>query len=305
MGFHTPVTVQIEAIPCPACGGTDYQRLSAQKKDGLHPLLECRGCSLVRMEEIPLPRETVHATDTTPVLETFSPLLEWLKTELILKPEIRRLRSYMKGKGPVLDVGCGTGWATAIWRDHSHMEVHGMELEPLWADMAAKRFGLHVLNEKFENASIQDGTYEMVIFRHVLEHFLDPAKILRQADRILKPGGYVLIIVPNGDSLGRRIFRQYWEWAPPSHIYNFSPRSLSRLLQRAGFLLTKIFHSPSPVLLSTSLHNWLECQGRRRLAAFFHDGSLLLNSLFFPLAVAGKIFHLSEVITVLARKAED
>lgn len=303
--FRTPITEPMHEIPCAACGGTEYQRLQIQNDIGFHSLLECNQCSLVRMERLPSPPTEPTATETTPVLESFNPFLEWLKTQLILKPEIRRLKPCLKGKGPVLDVGCGTGRATALWRDHGAVEVHGMEFEPLWADMASQRFGLHTIKGRFEDTDIPDESYELIIFRHVLEHFADPAKVLAQALRILRPGGHVLIIVPNGDGLGRRIFRRYWAWGVSDHIYTFSPISLGTLLKRVGFKDNRVLHSPSPMLLAASLHNWLVVHGMGRTAKWLHPGSLISNALFFPLSLGGKIFGRGEVITVLAQKCTE
>ena len=294
-------TESTKGFSCLACEGSMASRFSALQKKKVFPLLECRSCGLIRMEVFPPP---VPATvkDTNPVLESFSPVLQWLKAEVILKPEIRRMRSTLKGKGPVLDVGCGTGWAASLWKTFGGMEVHGLEFQPAWADLAEKRFGLHIVRGRFEEALIPDNTYELVILRHVLEHFKDPSLVLNKVLRILKPGGYTLILVPNGTGLGRQLFGSYWIWAAPAHLYTYSPASLGRLLDRIGFRHVKTQHSPSPMLLAASVHNWLLVRGWNRLAAFFHPGSIFLNAILFPIAVAGKLLKRGEVITVLAQK---
>jgi len=298
-----PLKVQAFEMACLACGGSEHQKLAANRVNNIFPLLECRECGLIRMAELPLPKNEV-AVDTNPVLETFTPFLEWLKTQFILKPEIRRTRRQLKGKGPVLDVGCGTGWATSLWKSYGGMEVHGLEFQPAWAEMATKRFGFPVLKGRFEDINLGDHLYELVILRHVLEHFPDPLRVLNKVYRILKPGGYGLIMVPNGAGFGRRIFKGYWIWAPPEHIYTFSPGSLGRLLKRSGFGDIRTLHSPSPMLLAASLYNWLACRGKPGLAKRFHPGSLISNGLLLPLSIAGKIFGRGDVITVLARKEE-
>ena len=272
-----------------------------RQKNKQFPLLRCRECGLVRMEQLPAP-ESATAKGTHPVLESFNPTLEWLKTQLILKPEIRRMKRYLKDKGPVLDVGCGTGRATSLWSSYGGMEVHGVEFQPAWAETARKRFGLHVLEGRFEEVEFPENTYSLVILRHVLEHFPDPAPVLTKVRSILKAGGYVLIMVPNGDSLGRRIFGSSWVWAPPAHIYTFSPPSLSQLLKKHEFVNIRVVHSPSPMLLSAGLHNWLLVHGKKNAAGFLHQGSLISNSFFFPLGLAGKFLGRGEVITVMAEK---
>lgn len=291
----------ITEVFCQACGGKDYNPIVTECASGVYPQQECRGCGLIRLEKLP-PPEKPTAIDPFPGLETFSRLLQWMKTQLILKPEIRRLKPWLKGEGPVLDVGCGTGWGTAIWRDYGGLEVHGVEFQPAFADLATKRLGLKVLKGSFEELPFPDKTYQLIILRHVLEHFLDPVRVLTKIHRILKTGGYVLIIVPNGDGLGRRIFHRYWAWAPPSHIYTFAPNSLNKLVETTGFRQQWITHSLSPIMISASVNNWLQCHKRFRWSKLFNEESILLNILLFPISCLGKLLRRSEVITILARK---
>jgi SAM-dependent methyltransferase len=71
---------------------------------------------------------------------------------------------------------------------------------------------------------------------HLIEHVYDPGALLEECYRILKPGGRVVIVTPNTQSVGHRMFGKYWRGLePPRHIYLFSIASLKRLGSKAGF----------------------------------------------------------------------
>ncbi|HSG05918.1 MAG TPA: methyltransferase domain-containing protein [Nitrospiria bacterium] len=286
---------------CVCCEGTRFKDVPAQKGNRVETLLECLNCGVVRMEGSP-PSLPMNAPATSPILESFSSPMQWLKEQLLLKPEIRSLRRRMGSNGPVLDVGCGNGWATALWRDYGGVEVHGIEFQPERAELARKRFGLNIFSGTFEDLPLPAETYELVIMRHVFEHFHDPVRILKQLNKILRPGGLVIMILPNAQSLGRLIFGRYWAWGIPAHFFTFTPRSLECFLQRMDFIPGPVQFSPSPILLTTSLNNWMRGRGWSRLADLFTDGNLFLNSLFFPLALVGKVLGRSEVMGILAEK---
>lgn len=75
-----------------------------------------------------------------------------------------------------------------------------------------------------------------VTLSHVIEHVLDPAGLLLEIHRILKTGGRLVITTPNFSSRGHSLFRDAWvHLDPPRHLYLFSPESLRRCCERAGF----------------------------------------------------------------------
>ena len=69
-----------------------------------------------------------------------------------------------------------------------------------------------------------------------LEHVHDPLRVLCEAHRLLVPGGKIVVAVPNMDSLPYRWFGRAWQGLDlPRHLTHFSPRTLHKMLQRAGF----------------------------------------------------------------------
>ena len=76
----------------------------------------------------------------------------------------------------------------------------------------------------------------MVVMWHVLEHVRDPKKNIETAARILKPGGRLVVAVPNFASLQARLGRGRWfHLDVPRHLFHFTPETLRGLLTRAKF----------------------------------------------------------------------
>jgi ubiquinone/menaquinone biosynthesis C-methylase UbiE len=81
---------------------------------------------------------------------------------------------------------------------------------------------------------------------HSLEHVPDPAADLGELARIVRPGGRLHIAVPNGASAGLRVEGRDWaHLSHPLHVWFFDSRSLSTLVERAGFRLSRTPYTTS------------------------------------------------------------
>ena len=90
-------------------------------------------------------------------------------------------------------------------------------------------------------------SFDVVRYSHVLEHVPSPKNELLKVRHLLKKGGKVLIIVPNIDSIFFKIFKEYWyPLEAPRHFYQFSPKTLTRLLLGSGFNSVEIKYSQPP-----------------------------------------------------------
>jgi 2-polyprenyl-3-methyl-5-hydroxy-6-metoxy-1,4-benzoquinol methylase len=136
----------------------------------------------------------------------------------------------------ILEVGFGRGWMLTRLAGAGHI-VHGVELGMLDLEVEPelKRLGrLHW--GRIEDGELPADYFDLAYAIHVIEHV---AAVRRTAQRLrdaLRPGGRLLLITPNADSLGLRLFRgRWWNLEDPTHIRFFSPQSLTRLLEDAGF----------------------------------------------------------------------
>lgn len=79
--------------------------------------------------------------------------------------------------------------------------------------------------------------WDALVSLHALEHASDPEALVLEMKRYLRPGGRLLLAVPNFDALGYRRFGMAWVWAQPPivHVYHFTARGLTALMERLGF----------------------------------------------------------------------
>jgi len=107
----------------------------------------------------------------------------------------------------------------------------------------------------------------------------EPVKVLKRCHELLKPGGVLVVKVPNIDCLQFGLFRERWSGLmPPIHLYQFSPYSLSLLLRNARFILKKLDHwsmRESPGLFVRSMLPQLHPSRLKKYGAATGKGLLL------------------------------
>ncbi len=137
----------------------------------------------------------------------------------------------------LLDVGCGNGEFLARMTELGWSGL-GTETDERAVTMAREATGLTIVNGALEEAGFSADSFNAVTLNHVIEHVHEPAKLLEEAFRILKPGGKLVILTPNIDSLGHRFFGRRWRGLePPRHLYLYSMETLSKCVSKTSFLI--------------------------------------------------------------------
>jgi SAM-dependent methyltransferase len=157
-----------------------------------------------------------------------------------------------RAPGRLVDVGCGRGdlGAHLIERGWS---VTGIEPSANACEAAGAR-GLDARQGTVDDVELEPGFYDAAVFRHSLEHVTDPVAALVRVRDALRPGGLVLISVPNFGCWQRRRFGSRWYHLDlPRHRVHFTGTGLARALERAGLEPPELATSTSPVGLPASI----------------------------------------------------
>lgn len=159
-----------------------------------------------------------------------------------------------KGRGLLLEIGCGVGWFCKL-ADAMGWQPVGLDISDSVCREARAIWGIAVVCSDSLPLPFKPQTFDLVVLRHTLEHLFSPKRVLKEVHRVLREGGWVAVEVPNANSLGRKVFEERWDtWELPRHLHHFTPKTLRKVLEQAGFQNIKIVSARhKPFLLANSL----------------------------------------------------
>ena len=178
---------------------------------------------------------------------------------------------HAQGKS-LLDVGTGSGLLPHLARTRGY-EVEGTDLSKHVSENVPEKAGFPIHHGTLEDIQFAR-KYDIVTMLHVLEHTSNPISTLQRCRDLLNDGGYVIVVVPNYQSLDSRIkdilskfrlkSRPYKHLALGHHNYVFSIKSLETLGQKSGL---QVVHreTQQPAWRANPWHRFL---GRYRLATW-------------------------------------
>lgn len=274
---------------CPACRSMEREQLFSQKGWTVY---KCSSCGLGVLDPRPTQDELAALYRDSYFIghydEGVAPGTEAMRKRL--SQEGHRIKFFrpFKKTGHVLDIGCGRGYFLMACRERGY-DVQGFDVSEDGAAYVRETLGIPVQTGILEDA-FEDNSFDVITMWHSLEHTSDPAKYLVLAGRWLRPGGILVIDVPNYTGTDARMKLDAWEdWDLPYHLLHFTPKSLDMLLQRHGFVVIrrKTYHSS---VVREKLRN-IPLLGfiARSLAKLFSGGSYAV--------VAKKIKHDGKVVT--------
>ena len=235
--------MKLETVVCNFCGSSSLPpryRKKGHLTGRMFTIVQCAGCGLVFVNPR-LTEEKIKGLYDRAYFEGqgFDPFIALEEVTQKVAGARRALDRIVAVKSPpadVLEVGPGGGHFLRMAGERG-FRTTGLELSGYAADRLLQQ-ELHILQGTFENASIPDQTYDVVVAVEVIEHLPDPRTFFREVARILRPGG--LFYYETGDIDCEQARQQGADWdyiRPEGHLYYFSPRTLGRYLRATGFLL--------------------------------------------------------------------
>jgi len=136
----------------------------------------------------------------------------------------------------ILDVGSNRGSFVHAFLDAAPVaSVVAVEPDERVADACAGLDRVELITGRIEDVPLAAGRFDIIHSCHTIEHVAEPARVLADHWRVLKPGGLLMLDAPNIAILDADDIVE--EWFIDKHLYHFSARTLMRLVEATGFEL--------------------------------------------------------------------
>jgi 2-polyprenyl-3-methyl-5-hydroxy-6-metoxy-1,4-benzoquinol methylase len=232
--------------------------------------VKCKNCHLIYIN--PIERASKINADYSKMENTDAPIIRQPRLSAT-KSQVRLIKRYGNGTH-LLDIGCGEGFFL-FNASKAGYTTKGVELSQDAAAYARREFGLDVEGKPFEKMQLPENYFDVVTIWQVLEHLPYPLATLKEIHRILKPGGLLATSTPDIEGIMAKIFRRKWWNLRSLHINQFTAKTLTDMLNRAGF--RNVFSTSYKEYISLSMLvipvlKYLKMY--KRAEGLFHPGSI-------------------------------
>ncbi len=238
----------LEKVACPLCKSDSYKKLYP---DSYRRIVRCNKCHLIytnpRLKKIHLKHlySQEYFQNTNSSHFGYENYLD--DEEKIVKTFAKRMsaieREFGRGKkGNILDIGCATGFFLKAAKD-AGWQVEGVEISEFAANYAKNHFKFKVYCEDFLDIKISE-KFDVITMWDVIEHFYNPQAAIEKANKLLKPGGLLVLSTPDVASLPAKITRHKWVGYKLSdeHLTYFSPKTMKIFLENSGLSIVRNGH---------------------------------------------------------------
>lgn len=218
----------------------------------------------------------------------FDHAYQWVKKQN-LKSKLVLVKKYCSS-GKVLDIGAGVGDFV------NYLSIHGYDATGYEPNQQAREVAYKKGVDLLDNIDDHTDTYDVVTMYHVLEHVPDLTKQMDLVIRLLKPGGVLIVALPNYDSWDARFFKEDWAaYDVPRHLFHFNRTAALNLFKHYFEVL-----SYKPMWWDSFYISILSARYQHRKLAFLQGG---LFGLFSNL-LALKSNNTSSITYILLKNAK-
>lgn len=242
----------------------------AQGNQGQARYYKCPDCKLVNLDlRGGLDQEQYNTVFEDPTDDT-------LKFNLSKDQSLAFVSRWVSPPGSFLDIGCGMGRLMYVAR-RAGWQVKGLELSEHMARQVSQKLGVEVVVGDFLDGNPFHGEqFDLVALRHVIEHLPDSLEAIRRISELTKPGGYLLLEMPNIEAWDKRFKRalerlglhkrKYADNFVAGHCNEFCKQSMGRLMADSGFEMLR-WETYSMKPLSNYIYNRLHVGNKARMLA--------------------------------------
>jgi SAM-dependent methyltransferase len=239
----------IDGFECPLCSSSAGTQLS---EHGGKRLVRCLHCDIAFVHPMPS-RAAIAAHFLDTVLQSEADLeSRFIQNRALVLGRVASYIQTQKREGSILDVGGATGFFLSRFFSHQKWQTFEVELSSQKADKAASA-GIVVYRQDLCSANLPQGFFDVVSVLDTFCYFAEPQVELAEFHRVLKSEGLLILELPLA---GSRIWRasgclgRFLSGTSPhllqssDHLYYYSPKSVTFLLERHGFRVHAILPLP-------------------------------------------------------------
>ena len=227
------------SLSCDLCGSVDEDELCLTDRDNSYlRTVICRRCGLVYSNPRPDPEqvreyyEHNYRLDYKAVVQP-KPKHVYRSSKVALA-RYHGIAEYLQAGCRVLDFGAGSGEVVYVLRAMG-FDASGFEPNRGYAEIASAVLGLPVTHGFYQDANIESESQDFVTSYHVFEHLESPLDALKHVRKWLRPGGCLLVEVPNVEAVCQWPHSRFHR----AHLYNFNPATLETTGKKAGFSIVR------------------------------------------------------------------
>ena len=223
---------------CPLCG-TPASALPQYARFGSYRYVRCPQCDLVFVSPVP---STQVLTDYYNGSYRPDPATLGKGAARWSPGMLKVLDAAIPSRGRLLEVGASFGFFLAAARQDG-WDATGIEVGEEACAYARRQLHVPMLSGSLDDhPELAPESFDAVALFHLIEHVADPVSFVERCAQLTKPGGFLILRTPNSASLAARVTREGWSWLrPPQHLYLYSARSLTLLLEKAGFRAQRLW----------------------------------------------------------------
>jgi len=169
------------------------------------------------------------------------------------------IAEFVAKNSKVLDIGCRDG----ILANFSPAEFFGIDLSLKALSLAKRWQSVAVADAHF--LPFKDESFDACVMSEILEHLMDPQKTMDEVRRVLRNQGELIALVPNDRTflVARLVMGRLKEATRNrGHLHDLTPRRLRVLLEKCGFMITRIRYLPIRKL-PYQLNFFLVCKAQK------------------------------------------
>ena len=259
-------------------------------------LVKCRKCGLIYANPRP---DFDRPFSGNAALESGSYFEEERDGRFAARRAFKILKKLHMTGGRLLAIGFGVTFFMDEFKKIG-WETYGLEFSKSSLAYAKEKLALeNVFEGNFDLSIFSRNCFDFVLLKDVIEHLDDPKAALVKVRYVLKPSGLLRLNTPNSDSTISRLLKARWWGIKHEHLYYFTPKTLSKMLDITGF--APIISRPQVRVYS--IRYWLE-----KLGSYNNDScsmfSFLKNNKIASMVLKINLWDRLEVFAKRSRKLE-